>query len=362
MAKKTVMLSIVILIPILLILAACTNYTTPADSQSKVVPVEPKANVTVQKNVTTVNKTTTQTKTPAAIPTNDIKITPVPETQKYTATEPTETSVKKDTCGCSLTWDPVCSNGKTYINRCLLKCFGGSFDTITTSAQCPRKDSPVKVYADDNVIEYESDKWNSGYCWRDMYRDAGIRYCRNLIVNGRVNTEPSPLNGNWLDESHLSMDKEGRTDSYTIKLGPGEQALNEEYNMTFQPLFETGRYRFSFWARQDAASNIDWKVKLTLRDWWEKKPMPVGVKGCYKLMTEINAEEVYMEEQKPNAWKHYHYEFDVPLNNTQWESQQRLSSECEYEWDKMPHGYRIELTGPSFGDAYFDDFSLQKVE
>jgi hypothetical protein len=214
---------------------------------------------------------------------------------------------------------------------------------------------------DDFEFGYESDKWNGGYCWRQMWRESGLRYCENLIVDGRVDNEPVPLRGNWLDEAYLVMDKSGKKDSNTIKLGVGDQVTNEEYDVMFQPLFEEGRYVFSFWARQDVSANNDWKVKLTLRDWWEDKPRPPGVKSCYKVSTEIRCNEHFIED-KPNKWRHYHYEFDVPLDLEEWHSQKRMTGDCEYEWDMVPHGYGIEITGPTIGDAWFDDFSLMKIE
>jgi|GEM_PF-2654997 len=289
-------------------------------------------------------------------------VAPVREPAKYTTPAKEPSKEEKGTCGCSFTWDPLCGkDGKTYINKCLFKCFGRSDSDIQTNSQCPKKDSPIKIYTDDITVDYEADKWNSGYCWRPMYRDAGIRYCKNLIVNGRVNTEPAPLRGNWLDEELLTADWKARKDSYTIKLKTVQQATNEEYDMLFQPLFEPGRYRLSFWARQDIAANNDWKAKLILKDWWDTKPRPVGVTGCYEVSTDINADEHYIDVA-PNKWRRYNYEFDVPLNLTQWTSQRRISADCEYEWDNIPGGYRIELTGPTVGYALFDDFVLEKVK
>jgi hypothetical protein len=356
---KTVILAFCIMA--LLVLSACNTYVAPAEkpnitkstvNESKIVSV-PK-NITQNKTIPTAPKTQPK-------PAEDITITPVPEKSIYSESESTPTVKKEmDTCGCSFTWEPICMQGRTYINKCIFKCYGYKDDAITLNSQCPKKETPLGFYTDDVAIEYETDEWNSAYCWRDMYRDSGIRYCKNIIVDGRVNTEPVPLKGNWLDESHLVLDRQGRKDSSTIRLSVGEQAYNEEYNLLYQPLFEKGRYRFSFWARQEQKGNNDWKVKLTVKDWWETKPMPVGVKGCYTVMTEISGNQVYIAEQ-PTEYKHYHYEFDVPLNMSQWSSQKRASSECEYEWDNIPHGYRVEITGPSFGEASFDDFSLQKI-
>jgi len=289
-------------------------------------------------------------------------VEPVRDRARYRTPDPSPSDEEKDTCGCSFKWDPVCGKDKkTYINRCMYECFGYSADDISVNAQCPKKNSTIKIFVDDIELGYEKDKWNGGYCWRDMYEATGIRYCENIIVNGRVNEEPEPSRGNWLDDAHLTMDKEGRKDSYTIKLETGQQATNEEYNLNVQPIFENGRYRFSFWARQDLTANNDWKVKLTLMDWWDEKPRPLGVEGCYKLMIEINGDEHFMDAL-PTEWRHYHYEFDVPLNMTQWSSQQRVSADCEYDWDMVPHGYGIEVTAPTIGYAMFDEFSLVKIK
>ncbi|MBN1543904.1 hypothetical protein JW898_00400 [Candidatus Woesearchaeota archaeon] len=288
-------------------------------------------------------------------------VEPVRKPAKYTTPAKEPSTEKKDTCGCSFTWDPLCSNeGKIYINKCLFKCFGGDEEDIKLNSQCLKKTSPINLYTGDTEAKYEADKWNGGYCWRMMWRESGIRYCRNLIVNGRVNVEPEPLRGNWLDEEHLTADWKAREDSNTIKLQTGQKATNEEYDTTFQPLFEAGRYRFSFWARQDVAANNDWKARLILKDWWDAKPRPVGVMGCYEVSTDINADEIYIEVL-PNKWRRYNYEFDVPLNTTQWTSSTRVSADCEYEWDNVPGGYRIELTGPTVGYALFDDFVLEKI-
>jgi hypothetical protein len=283
------------------------------------------------------------------------------EPAKYIEPEAAPSKEEAETCGCSFTWEPLCGkDGKTYINRCLYRCFGNALEDIKSNGQCPKKESPIRIYTDDVEKKYEADKWNGGYCWRQMYRESGIRYCKNMIINGRVNTEPTPAKGNWLDDSHLVMDRQGRKDSLTIKLSAGEQATNEEYDVAYQPLFETGRYKLSFWARQDIAANNDWRAKLTLKDWWESKPRPVGVEGCYKVATEINADEVFMEEE-PTEWRHYHYEFDVPINVTQWDSMEKTEAECA-EWDMIPRGYGITITGPTVGYALFDDFVLEKVK
>ncbi len=292
----------------------------------------------------------------------EVVVTPVDEPAQYEEAEADPSDEEKDNCGCSFRWDPLCGrDGRTYINRCLYQCFGGDLDDIEMNSRCPKVQSPIDIYTDDIEYDYEKDKWNGGYCWRSMWRDTGTRYCRNLIVNGRVNKEPEPAAGNWLDEEHLVLDRQGRADSHTIKLETGQQATNEEYELTVQPLFEKGRYRLSFWARQDVAANNDWKVKLTLKDWWESKPKPVGVEGCYEVMTEIDAQKVYIEDL-PKEWKHYHYEFDVPLELEQWTSYERRGSDCEYEWDMTPHGYGIEITAPTIGYAMFDDFVLEKIE
>jgi hypothetical protein len=292
----------------------------------------------------------------------EIVVEPVREKARYEETAPEPTKQEKDTCGYSFRWDPVCGkDGKIYLNRCLFQCFGNDLEEIEINSQCPKKESPIDIYVDDMETDYETDKWNGGYCWRQMYRESGIRYCKNLLVNGRINTAPEPARGNWLDEEHLVLDKGGRKDSHAIRLETGEQVSNEEFDMLFQPLFEEGRYKFSFWARQDIAANNDWQVKLVLKDWWDKKPRPVGVTGCYEVSTDINADEHFIEEL-PNKWRHYHYEFDVPLELEQWSSYERAASECEYEWDMTPHGYRLELTGPTIGYAMFEDFVLEKIK
>ena len=292
----------------------------------------------------------------------EVVVTPVKPPAKYVEPEDEPSSVEKDSCGCSFSWDPVCGHdGKTYINRCIYQCFGGDLEDVAHSSQCPKKKGPIKIYTDDIEFDYETDAWNGGFCWRQMWGESGVRYCKNIIVNGRVNEEPIPARGNWLDEDLLVYDWKSRSDSSTIKLFTGDQIKNEEYNMSFQPLFEKGRYKLSFWARQDIAANNDWQVKLTLKDWWEKKPMPIGVFGCYEMDTEINGDEHFFEEL-PNRWRHYHYEFDVPLVMEQWTAFERESSECEYEWDMIPHGYGIEITAPTIGYAMFDDFVLEKIE
>jgi hypothetical protein len=300
-----------------------------------------------------------------AEPSEDILVEPVPtkKAADYTPAEPEELLSKEEseTCGCAFRWEPLCGkDGKTYYNRCLFRCFGHELEEVKSNGQCPKNLEPQKIYSDDVLREYETDKWNGGYCWRQMYRESGIRYCKNLIVNGRVNEEPSPSKGNWLDDTHLVLDRQGRAESYTIKLATGERATNEEYDLIYQPLFEAGRYKLSFWARQEAASNNDWKVKLTLKDWWNTKPMPVGVEGCYEAVAEINGDEVYIETE-PTKWRQYHYEFDMPLNFTQWNSNEQESADCA-EWDMMPHGYGIEAIGPTVGEALFDDFVLEKIK
>ncbi len=289
-------------------------------------------------------------------------VTPVPERSRYKLAEPAPSKTPRDYCGCSFTWDPVCGNDKkTYINDCIFKCFGHTMDELGSNSQCPMRKSEPNIYTDDLEMKYDSYKWNGGYCWREMLFDAGIRECKNIIVNGRVNKLPAPARGNWLEAEHLTLDKEGESESYAIKLVPGFQASNEEYNTSFQPLFEKGKYSFTFWARQDSVANNDWRVKLTLKDWWESKPMANGVKGCYILSTTVRAEEVYIDTL-PNRWRRYNYEFDVPLNLSQWETSSRESADCEYNWDMIPHGYRIDATGPTIGSAYFDDFSIVRQE
>ena len=291
-----------------------------------------------------------------------IVVEPVREAARYEKAEPEPSKEEKDSCGCSFTWDPVCGiDGKTYVNKCLFQCFGNSLDLIKTNSKCPKKQGPPDIYVDDIEFNYEADKWNAAYCWRMMYRESGIRYCKNLIVNGRVDEEPEPLRGNWLDSSHLVDDLKGKKDSYTIKLNTGQQAENEEYDILFQPLFEPGRYRLSFWAKNGISANNDWKVRLTLKDWWDTKPRPPGVKGCYKVWTYINGNEHFFEGL-PNKWRHYHYEFNIPVNLEEWDSNQRVSEECEYDWDMIPHGYAIQITGPTIGEAWFDDFVLEKIK
>jgi hypothetical protein len=269
---------------------------------------------------------------------------------------------EKDTCGCSLRWDPVCGiDDKIYINPCIFQCMGNTLNLIKTNSQCPKKELPPKIYVDDVEIEYEPDKWYGGYCWRDMWRDEGLRRCKNIIVNGRVNQEPAPQKGNWLDNKHIVLDKNGRKDSYTIKLNAGEKASNEEYNKDFQPLFETGDYKLSFWARQDVAANNDWQVKFSVRDWPADNTGSERIDGCYEFLTEINGNEHFIDEE-PNKWRHYHYKFHIPLNASEWDKTTREAAYCDYDWNNIPGGYRIEVTGASFGEAWFDDFSLIKEE
>jgi hypothetical protein len=370
MTKRVLLISGLILLIAALVLSGCTQYVPPDQRPIDSGNISSKA---VEKNETkdagteTPAKDTTGTaeketgtaqKTTAS---ESVVVTPVPEKPIYEESEPEPSSVEKDTCGCSFRWDPVCGkDGKTYLNQCLFRCFGNDVSEIENNGQCKKKQGAL-IYADDFEMEYESKKWNGGYCWRQMYQDSGIRYCKSLLVNGRIDDEPKPARGNWLDEKHLVLDKAGRKDSHTIKLATGEQATNEEFNMLFQPLFEDGRYRFSFWARQDIAANNDWIVSFTVRDWWEEKPRPVGVLGCYRVTTDIRADEHYIHN-RPNDWKHYHYEFDAPLNLSQWQVHKRRSAECEYSWDQIPHGYRIEVTGPTVGEAWFDDFSLIKTK
>jgi hypothetical protein len=368
MVKRALTTIIVIL---LLLISGCTYWTTgqvKETTQMKSAPVEDNATAeTATEPAEQATKKTTKA-TPATEESGeDEEITVTPVAQKQTrpayTTPPAEpTKEERGTCGCSFTWDPLCSkDGKTYINDCLFKCFGKSNSDIQTNSQCPKKKSAIDIYTDDTKTDYEADEWNGGYCWRQMYRETGIRYCKNIVVNGRVNTEPKPLRGNWLDESHLVMDRQGRADSYTIKLKTGEQATNEEFEILYQLVFEPGRYRLSFWARQDIAANNDWKSRFILKDWWDTKPMPPGINGCYVVLTDINANEHYIETM-PDEWRKYNYEFDVPINTTQWTSSTRVSADCEYEWDYVPHGYRIELTGPTAGYAMFDDFVIEKIK
>jgi Kazal-type serine protease inhibitor domain len=367
MEKRALMTIIVILV---LLISGCSQWQTEAAPQSKQLkstPVEEKApaNETPKTTEEAAEEKTAEAAETQEQEEEEITVTPAPETParpRYTQPAASPSKEEKGTCGCSFTWDPVCGkDGKTYVNKCLFQCFGKELDEIQTNSQCPKKTGPIDIYTDDAKIEYEADKWNGGYCWRQMYRESGIRYCKNIIVNGRVNTEPAPLKGNWLDDSHLVMDRQGRDESHTIKLKTGEQATNEEFELLYQPVFEPGRYRLSFWARQDIAANNDWKAKLILKDWWDTKPAPPGINGCYLVSTDINANEHYIETQ-PDEWRKYNYEFDIPLNLTQWTSYTRVSADCEYEWDYTPHGYRLELTGPTVGYAMFDDFLLEKVK
>ncbi|MBW2968305.1 hypothetical protein KY362_07510, partial [Candidatus Woesearchaeota archaeon] len=282
------------------------------------------------------------------------------ERPKYTTPAPEPSSVEKDTCGCTLRWEPVCGNdGKTYINQCLFQCFGNDLDDIKLRNKCPKRDGPVDIDVDDQEIAYESIKWNGGYCWRQMYRESGIRYCENVIVNGRLDYEPEPLGGNWLDRDNLAEDVKGRKESFTIKADTGDLVWQEEYNKEYQPVFEEGTYVFSFWTRNDVTSNNDWYVRLTLKDWNDPDTAPVGNNACYTVYTTIRGEDHFFEDA-PNKWRHYHYTFDLPLDLEQWKNYRRESPLCEYDWDMMPHGYKIEVVGPTFGHAYFDDFSLMK--
>ena len=347
-------------ISIVLLISGCARFQQPAAN-------EPDSEITIEEENQTANETQAAEETVAEEETPqeaaEEKKAPTPSREPAKYIEPSASPSKEeiDTCGCAFRWEPLCGNdGKTYFNRCLYRCFGYELDDIKSNGQCPKNEAVQKIYTDDVEMEYEADKWNGGYCWRQMYQESGIRYCKNIIINGRVNEEPSPLKGNWLDDTHLVMDRQGRADSYTIKLTTGEQATNEEYDTAYQPLFERGRYRLSFWAREEVSSNNDWKVTLTLKDWWESKPRPVGIEGCYKVFTEIDANEVFMEED-PTEWKHYHYEFDVPINVTQWNSMEKSPPDCA-AWDMMPHGYGLMITGPTVGEALFDDFVLEKIK
>jgi hypothetical protein len=368
MVKRALIAIIVILV---LLISGCSQWqagSAPQSRQLKSAPVEKEApaDSAVEAPEVVAEKKTTGAAEPEEKEGagEDITVTPVPQESKSRYTQPSAepSEDEKDVCGCSFTWDPICGkDGKTYINECMFTCFGKGDDDIQSSSQCPKKKSPVDIYTDDTKVDYEPDEWNGGYCWRQMYRETGIRYCKNIIVNGRVNDEPAPLRGNWLEDSHLTMDRQGRAGSYTVKLKTGGQATNEEFEMLYQPVFEPGRYRLSFWARQDIAANNDWKARLMLKDWWEAKPSPPGVNGCYVVSTDINANENYISTL-PNEWRKYNYEFDVPINTTQWTTSTRVSSDCEYEWDYVPHGYRLELTGPTIGYALFDDFLLEKIK
>jgi hypothetical protein len=369
--------AIIGLIVLLLALSGCNKYSKPAETEEKpvesaektgIIASSPKNQNSAEQNssITAEQKTQETTDDPAKteeetagnVPKEELSVTPVVEKQGYVTAQPNQPTGEVITCGCGFSWDPVCGNdGKTYINRCIFQCFGNDLKNIKSNTQCPKKQTNVDIYTDDLAIDYETDKENGGYCWRNMTKGMGLRRCDNLIVNGRANIGPAPTLGNWLDTRYVVDDKKARKDSYSIKLERGWKVVNEEYNTTFQPLFTKGRYTFSFWAREDAGSNNDWNVKLTLRDWNNQAPKPGGMKSCYTLTTQINSNEVYIETG-PDEWRHYHFEFDVPLDLTQWSVYERESALCEYNWDMMPHGYRIEAEGPSFGRAYFDDFSL----
>lgn len=374
---ETQILAISCTIMIFLLVSGCYQYVMPSEkpssdpqtsedaadttSTTEIMASKPKKAEANNTQITQTGTTgTTETSDSGSAQTDTINVQPVPETKTYKPAEPQLSTTEKETCGCSFTWDPICStDGKTYINHCLFKCFGKSETDLKSSNQCPKKTG--ESYTDDIKIEYDEKKAYGGYCWRQMWRSEDVRECRNIIVNGRVDDAPMPTKGNWLDKEHLVDDMFGMKDSYTIKLATGMQAKNIEYNTTYQPIFEQGRYMLSFWARQDVAANNDWNVKLTLRDWWEYPPRPTGVKGCYELSKEIRAEEVYIDV-KPTEWRHYHFEFDVPLKLGEWTTYRRDSPDCEYSWDLVPHGYGLTVTGPTVGDAWFDDFSLMKVE
>ncbi|MBW2963994.1 hypothetical protein KY363_00905 [Candidatus Woesearchaeota archaeon] len=378
MGKRQI-LAISCTIMLILLISGCYQYVPPSekpaqdtqasedtsstDSTAEIISSKPKKTEAdnTKTTETGTSDVTSDTEGSQETKTDTIYVQPVPETKAFKPAEPTTlNTTEKDTCRCSFTWDPICStDGKTYINHCLFKCFGRTEEELESSNQCPKKNDGV--YTDDIKIEYDEKKAYGGYCWRQMWRSEDVRECRNIIVNGRLDDAPAPAGGNWLNQQHLVSDLFGTKDSYSIKLATGMQATNEEYNTTYQPLFEKGRYMLSFWARQDVAANNDWKVTLTLRDWWDYAPRPTGVKGCYEISREIDADEVYIEV-KPNEWRHYHFEFDVPLKLGDWTSYMRESPECEYSWDMVPHGYGIEVLGPTVGDAYFDDFSLVKVE
>jgi len=351
--KKSNLILTILLIAVTMIIAGCAWQSAPPSVEVAPVEVEPEEPEEVE---------VTEPAEPEVTEPEEVAVEPVHEPVRYTEPDPEPSSVEADTCGCSFRWDPLCGNdGKTYLNQCLFKCKGFSEDDIDKNSQCPKKKSPIKIYADDAEFDYETDEWNGGFCWRQMYRDSGIRYCKNMIVNGRVNEDPEPLRGNWLDEDHLVDDFRGRAHTSTIKLATGEQARNEEYDMAFQPFFETGKYRLSFYARQDVSAFNDWTVEFEVKDWWDSKPRPVGVTGCYRMFTVIDAQDVYIDVG-PNKWRHYHYDFDVPLDTTQWTGFERAASDCEYEWNNVPGGYGLTLTGPTVGDAWFDDFHLEKIE
>jgi hypothetical protein len=222
------------------------------------------------------------------------------------------------------------------------------------------------IYVVDTEREFGPDRWNGGYCWRDMYdslskRTGDIRRCDNIIVNGQFYYEPTPAECNWLDQSHLMMDWKGEKNEYTLFLTKGQTAVNSEYNESFMPLFEKGRYRLSFQARQDSNALNDWKVKLTLQDWWSKTSAPDGLDNCYTFAETLDAQEIYID-MLPHKWKRYNFEFDLPIDETAWQEYTKVTPGCAYAWNGMPNGYKIEVTGPSLGTAYFDDFALERIE
>lgn len=237
---------------------------------------------------------------------------------------------------------------------------------------------------------------SAGRCWR-----AGRR-CINLILNGDVDPAPSnvttrsqaidlgyePIVGPWVYGSTLGNDRSGNSQSRSILFNAGSSAnaTNDEYLRDFHPKYTAGRYRFSFWFKEDAdsQSSNDWSIEFKVRDWWgtqrdteEMTPMgwiPDGATNCYGAVKMIYRPP----DAQASVWNNYSVEFQVPLIDSDWDGLEQMNS-CRNSSNEeippyprtqiIPGGYAIVIRLTSIkgqdvnviGRLQFDDFSIERI-
>lgn len=216
---------------------------------------------------------------------------------------------------------------------------------------------------------------NGDFCWRDSNGDGIWRRCSNLIINPGLDPDgPIPAVSSWITGTLLDTDRQNNASSRSLRLaGSSFNAVNDEYNEHFYPLYSPGVYDFSFWMKEDSASlsSNDWSVRLKVRDWWDQDNMPQGARRCYVANHSIRR----ASDAAFGQWKKYSYEFSVPLIESQWDAQlMPLASGCNdssgnpiapYDPSTIiPAGYAIVINGSSQnrvnGNIWLDDFALVK--